>query len=337
MNMDQPTSLVLEGTRTFGRFAARPAVVNPLDEFGDLERRARRLRLKEWIGFTLLHPDLYSSLVIQDAQYVASSEIYAFSPRAGELHEHASTAPGGSVGLPQGLFGSECVYSRRGYEIAYVFGGEDGTHQILINIAASKRSPGFQGELTLHGAGASPPLSVSSRLPGGRMYTHKAMFPVSGTLRIGTTDFSFDPARDLAILDEHKSFLPRHTRWLWGTFGRLAIDGTVGANFVSRPELPGEPEESCIWTPEAAEELSNVSFAPASADPAAPWHIWSADGRLDVTFVPQGRKQVKHQLVVAAIDYFQLFGRYTGELRGAQRTYSLRDVHGVCECMLARL
>jgi len=334
---DQPVNLVSEGTRTFGRFEARPTVVNPLDEFGELEQRLRRLRLKEWIGFTLVHPELYSSLVVQDAQYLASSEIYAFDRRSGELHEHASTARGGSVGLPSSLSGSACVYSRPGYEIAYEFGPDDGFHVILINIAASRRAPGIIGELTLHGGAASPPLSVSSRLPGGRMYTHKAMFPVAGTLRVGAAEFSFDPTRDLAILDEHKSFLPRHTRWLWGTFGRIGIDGSAGANFVSRPELRDEPEESCIWTPLAAEPLSDVSFAPASTDPMAPWHIWSADGRLDVVFEPEGRKQVKHQLVVAAIDYFQLCGRYSGQLRGAERTYSLHDVHGVCECMLARL
>jgi Protein of unknown function (DUF2804) len=334
---DQPVYLVSEGTRAFGRFTSRPTVVNPLDEFGELEQRFWRFRLKEWIGFTLVHPDLYASLVVQDAQYLASSEIYAFDRRSRDLSEHASTARGGSVGLPLELFGSEAVYSRPGYEIAYEFGPEDGFHQILINVAASRHSSGIVGALTLHGGTASPPLSVSSRLPGGRMYTHKAMFPIGGSLRVGDLEFSFDPARDLAILDEHKSLLPHHTRWLWGTFGRAGIDGAVGANFVSRPELLGQVEESCIWTPAAAEPLSDISFAPSSADPMASWHIWSADGRLDVVFEPEGRKQVKHQLVVAAIDYFQLFGRYSGRLRGADRTYSLRDVHGVCECMLARL
>jgi Protein of unknown function (DUF2804) len=332
-----PVNLVSEGTRAFGRFRSRPTVVNPLDEFGELAQRLWRFRLKEWIGFTLVHPDLYSSLVVQDAQYLASSEIYAFDRHSDDLFEHASTARGGSIGLPVELLASASVYSRPGYEIAYEFGAGGGVHHILINVAASQRAPAFQGELTLSGTGASPPLSVSSRLPGGRMYTHKAMFPVGGTLRVGDVEYSFDPTRDLAILDEHKSFLPRHTRWLWGTFGRVAVDGAVGANFISRPELPGQPEESCIWTPVAAEPLTDISFAPASPDPMAPWRIWSTDGRLDVVFEPEGRKQVKHQLGVAAIDYFQLFGRYSGQLRGTERTYSLRDVHGVCECMLARL
>lgn len=334
---DQSVNLVSEGTRAYGRLRSRPRLVNPLDEFAGPESTFRRLRLKEWIGFTLLHPDMYSSLVVQDSQYLASSEIYALDRREGVLDEHASTARGGTLALPAELFGSTCVYGRPGYEIAYEFGAEQGTHQILINVAATHKAPGFHGELTLHDGAGSLPLSVSSRLPGGRMYTHKKLFPVSGTLQVGRNEYSFDPERDLAILDEHKSFLPHHTRWLWGTFARIGIDGPMGANLVSRPELPGQPEESCIWTPFAAEPLSDIGFAPASPDPMAPWHVWSADGRVDVTFEPDGRKQVRHQLVAASIDYFQLCGRYSGQVRGTERTYNLRDVHGVCECMIARL
>ena len=82
---DQPVYLVNEGTRAFGRFSSRPTVVNPLDEFAELEQRFWRFRLKEWIGFTLIHAHLYCSLVMQDAHYLASSEIYAFDRRRGEF------------------------------------------------------------------------------------------------------------------------------------------------------------------------------------------------------------------------------------------------------------
>lgn len=316
---------------------ARPVSVNPLDEFAGLEQRLRRLRLKEWIGFTLIHPELYSSLVVQDAQYLASAEIYAFASRRGELHQHASNALGGSLSMPVELLGSECVFARPGHLVRYEFGADGISHRISFEIDARGEAPALSGSLTLDGGAASSPLSVSSRLPGGAMYTHKRLYPAAGVVRVGDSEFVFEPSRDLAIIDEHKSFLPHRTRWLWGTFGRIGADGPLGANFVSRPELPGEPEESCIWRPGACEPLADIAFAPESGDRLSPWHIWSRDGRLDVTFEPVGRKEVRHQLVLASIDYFQLFGRYSGHLRTADRTYTLRDVHGVCESMLARL
>lgn len=129
---------------------------------------------------------------------------------------------------------------------------------------------------------ASAPLSVSSRLPGGRMYTHKALFGVSGTLHAGDRTIVFDQTHDVAILDEHRSMLPYRTRWLWGTFAQHTPDGLIGANFADRPELPDQEEESGIWPPGSVEPLADVTFTPRGGDETAPWRVASADGRLDM-------------------------------------------------------
>jgi hypothetical protein len=336
--MPAPDSLVEGQLRRYGRLPARPASVNPLDEFTGLARRLRRLRLKEWIGFTLLHPDWYSSLIMQDAQYLASSEIYAYDRRAGELHQHAANGKGGSVTMPARLAGSRCSFQRRGYRLEYDFAAGPGRrHTVQVDIAATQTAPAFQGELELDAGHSSAPLSVSSRLPGGRLYTHKTIFPAEGTLRVGDQKIVFDGTRDLAIIDEHSSMLPYRTTWLWGTFALHAADGIVGANFVDRPETPGQEEESCLWTAGRCEPLADVEFRQQAGGKGAPWHVVSRDGRLDVTFEPEGRKQVRHQLGIFAIDYFQLCGRYRGTVRGADRSYPVEGAHGVCESMRARL
>jgi len=112
----------------------------------------------------------------------------------------------------------------------------------------------------------------------------------------------------------------------------------VGANFVKRPELPGEPDESCLWTPGSCEALADVSFHKRGGDLKAPWLIASADGQLDVVFTPEGRKAVKRHLGVVAIDYFQIFGRYAGTVAADDGSVIVvKDVHGVCESMDARM
>jgi hypothetical protein len=326
--MPDPTSLVEAGVRHYGRFAARPRRVNPLDEYTGAARRLRRLRLKEWIGFTLLHPDLYSSFIIQDAKYLASSEIYVHDRGSGQLHQHARTAGPGTVTLPAEL--NTAAFERPGYRIAYAFGD---THRISIDVAAAGRTPGIRGELHLLAQNASAPLSVSSRLPKGQLYTNKVIFPVEGELRVGERGYVFDAGRDVAILDEHKTFLPYRTTWTWGTFALHSPDGLVGANFADRPELPDQEEESCIWTTTGVEPLSEVAFDQGQST----WDIHSADGRLRVTFTPEGRKDVHHQFGVAAIDYFQAYGTYRGSLRTGDETVTLDGIHGVCEQMNARL
>lgn len=56
-----------------------------------------------------------------------------------------------------------------------------------------------------------------------------------------------------------------------------------------------------------------------------------------MTFEPLGRKSVKHQLVLASIDYVQLFGTYRGTMQIADRSHEIADARGVYESMTARL
>lgn len=331
--------LVNGGTRRYGRLTERPYRVNPLDEFPASSRLLRRLRLKEWLGFTLIHPDWFCSLILQDANYLASSEIYAAGASgAPALRQHAANARGGSLRLPAALPGSRVVFRKPGYLVDYEFSDGDAPHRIRFDIAPTGSAPRFTGDLEVHHQDASAPLSVSHRMPGGKLYTHKALFPVSGTVRPGDSTIVYDPSRDLAILDEHKSLLPYRTRWLWGTFAAQGPGGPVGANFADRPSLPGEEEESGLWVPGACEPLSDVTFTPRSGDRMAEWTVTSADGRLDATFTPGGRKDVRHQLGLFEIDYFQLYGSYRGTMRSLDGTaYPVEAARGVLESMRARL
>jgi len=331
-----PTALVEAGDRRWGRLDSRPDSVNPLDAYAAASRPLRRLRLKEWQGWTLLHPEISSSFILQDAHYLASSEIYV-RDRTG-LVEHSRNARGGSLRLPKELYPSNPRIATEGYQLGYEWAeAPGGRHRIRALIEATKGQPAITVDLTLDGSRGSAPLSVSAPLPGGSLYTHKVALPAQGTVHVGDRRYTFDPARDLAVLDEHKSTLPYRTRWLWGTFAGLGPDGIVGANFAERPTVPGSADESGLWLPgadgPAIEPLAEVSFEQENGDPLSPWFVRSADGRLDVTFLPEDRKSVKHQLVLAAIDYWQLVGTYTGSVAGRP----VAGVRGVLERMRARL
>ena len=330
-------ALVTDGVRRYGRLPARPQDVDPLDESTRTPRWWRALRLKEWVGFTLVHPQWAGSMILQDAKYLASSEIYLTHRASGTMTQHAANARGGSLRLPASFAGSEARFAAPGYRIGYDLGTASGTHRLDVDVAATASSPAVQGELVLDVRAASPELVVSSRLPGGTLYTTKALYPVAGELHVGGETVVFDPARDLAILDEHRSALPYRTRWTWGTFGLRADGGApIGANFATRPSVPGGEDESGIWSTTECEPLTGVLFVPAG-DPTGPWRVASDDGRLDVEFRPDGRKGVRHQLGVFSIDYWQAFGRYHGTLRADGRAYTIDGVPGVLEQMRARL
>ncbi|MDR1443147.1 MAG: DUF2804 domain-containing protein [Bifidobacteriaceae bacterium] len=330
-------SLVASGQRRFGRFTDTP-LANPLDAYPPLARGWAGWRTKEWAGFTLTHPELFSSMILQDAKYLASSEIYVYDRASGDLAQHAANALGGSLHMPTRLLDSAVALHARGYRIAYNF--EPGRIRLMVRIEPDGDTPGINANLTLDPAGASPPLVVSAHLPGGRnsnLYTNKIIYPAAGAIEVGGRRYQFNPARDFAILDEHKSRLPYRTEWTWGTFAMPVSGGFLGANLAVRPQFPDQEEESCIWTPRAAEPLRDISFEPLGPQDLAPWAIRSTDGRVDLTFTPEGTKGVNHQLGLAAIVYQQRFGTYAGNIKADGSDHRFDGVHGVLEQMQARM
>lgn len=326
------SNLVENGTRHYGRFLKTP-IANPLDEFSGLKRVFKNLRTKEWAGFDISHPEFHSAMIMQDAKYLKSSTIYIYDVATGEMNEHEAASM--DFSLSTDLLHSSPKFQTKNYSLCYEF--SDSVAKILIDIAATKTAKAIKAEIVLDAPRKSFPLVVSAKLPqGGTMYTNKLIFPASGFLQVGAKRYDFDAARDLVILDEHKSHLPYNTEWTWGTFAFPTDGNFVGANFAVRPQFPDQEEESCLWSPQGAEPLANITFEKLGKDDNAEWKIQSADGRLDVTFTPLGQKTVKKNFLFAAIDYYQMFGTYRGSIRGANKTWTFENIHGLFEQMKMR-
>lgn len=337
--------LVVDGIRRHGRFPSRPHDVNPSDEAGWLLRPFHRLRLKEWIGFAVWHPDLWASFIVQDAKLVASSDFIAFAPDTGATR-HQVIFPSSAAALPRVLSGRHAGVRRPGYSVRYHFGRPGGTHAVEIDITATDSAEAVHGRLVLDESTTPPPLSMSAPLPGGwfpnlapgsAIYTYKRIYTVSGSITIGARTHDFDPDRDLAIVDEHRSSLPYTTRWTWGTFATHVDQGVIGANFAHRAMTPGSEDESSIWTPTSIEPLTEVDFDHDPDDPMGPWRVRSRDGRLDLVFSPRNREAVHQQLGLFSVDYFMMQGLYSGTIESAEGTFTVDDVQGVCEHMRARM
>lgn len=278
-------------------------------------------------------------MIMQDVKYLASSELFVRDQATGVLVEKSARFRGASLGLPDDLLhGGHCRVKTRRYLLDYAFDAPTGTITIRMDCAADRRGPAIAGALTLYLDGAAPPLSLSARLTSTMdYYTFKQPLPAGGTLTVGDRSYVFDPARDFAILDEHRSQFPYSTTWTWGTFAVHMGGGVVGSNFVERQELSDDDDESCNWVPGGVEPLAGVEFAFASDEPRSSAQVRDRDGRLDVTFTPAGRKAVKANLVAAGIDYWQLSGTYRGTVRSlAGECFAFDHVPGVLERMKAR-
>ncbi len=339
-----PEKIVEGGELRFGTFEAPFRNVNLIDApiFGGRAMRwRRRFRLKEWVGFFAAHPDIYFALLIQDSKYLSSSTFFAYDRRTGRLFEHMSAGAGSGVRLAESTWDNRSLVERRGHKMEFRHLLAKGRHEVQVEIEATKKAPAVRAELTFHeDLSKVRPLVVSLPVrPNHSMYTHKAPLPVEGVLRLGEEEFTLDPARDLATLDEHKAFYPYHTKWRWATFAGYDERGrVVGLNICDH--ITKEPEhwnENCIWAGGELSLLGPARFEFDTADTLKPWRITESGGQVEIDFYPEGRKTEKRNFLVASIDYSQQFGRFEGFLvDDAGERHAIEKYYGVAEKMDTR-
>lgn len=298
----------------------------------------RRLRTKEWLGFGITHRDIHIACLVQDAGYLASTTTYLHDRRSADLIQATRARPPGFVRMPLSLWAGRCAWETPGYRLAFDLSLQGGRHRVSLDLGPSRGTPAVHADLVLCADQGTAPLVVRSTLAsGGILYTHKAIYPVEGTLRIGAETFEYDPSRDFAILDEQKTHFGYRTRWQWGTLAARTTEGQWwGANLADHDIEAGAAHESCLWLGSRIEPLGPIAFDSDPRDPMRPWRVSDASGRVRLAFHPQGCKAERLELGVVAVDYFQLCGRFVGVIEDSRGEVWSVDAWGVCERMRGR-
>jgi hypothetical protein len=173
-------------------------------------------------------------------------------------------------------------------------------------------------DATLLETPAGPTLCALAPVPGGVAdCTHKTpALSVDGVA--GSGGRTFELGGCVAALDHTSGLLARRTRWRWAS----ASDATTAVNLT---EDFTAPYENALWTDGAVRRLPAVHFQFDPTRPDDPWLIRSDDGSVDLTFVPEGRRAKRTNLVVAASSYLQPVGTFSG-LAGGLRVNGLAGV-----------
>jgi len=309
---------------------------------GRLNRLLWRWRLKEWLGFGIEHPDLVFTVFFQDAKYLSSSNVFVLNRRTNELIVHERAGLRGAAKVAANLYDDVSRHVAKGYYVECYSHVDAGVHIIRVEIDATRSKPGVSAEIILsEDLSRVQPLVVSFPLRRGySIFTHKAPMPVSGRLEIGDKRIEYDPARDLALMDEHKSFLPYRTVWRWATFAGYDSKGRlVGANLGDHDTVEDQMQwnENCIWLEDKIFLLGAIDY---DFDPKCymePWKIREVEGRAELTFFPQVDKVKNVSLGVLGMRYFQPSGYFKGFLMtDSGERIEIDNIYGVAEVMDAR-
>ncbi|WP_437668645.1 DUF2804 domain-containing protein [Sorangium sp. So ce131] len=177
---------------------------------------------------------------------------------------------------------------------------------------------------------APPALSVIAPMPGGLLLTteKRQLLGVEGEVTVLGRRVSLDGA--LASYDYTNGLMPRRTTWRWAlALGRAESGERVGMNLGEG--FIGEAE-CALWVESELIPLDEGRLTFDAERPLDPWRVQTADGAVDLRFVPGAAHSHHTNLGVISSEFMQPIGLYTGTIRLPDgRTLELQDVLGVTE------
>jgi len=140
--------------------------------------------------------------------------------------------------------------------------------------------------------------------------------PTSGTVTLGDYTYTFDPARDMGVLDLGRGYWPDHNTWYWGSASGRLNGHILGWNIGYTSANISNATENVIFYDGVAHKFDRIDFGiPAEGFLARPWHVVSNDGRFDMMFTPIMDRMSHADLTAGpGSNQDQVFGYYTGKL-----------------------
>lgn len=335
--------LLLDGLPRFGRF---PDSLRDADGRHDRQpdafgrprgRLARRFAYKRFQYFGGTSERLLFGCALADLGYAASVFVYVFDTRSRELFEHSVRLPGWDrMALSDNPVDGVSRAAGKGWEVRmhYHDAPRRKTLEVRVGdrlrIEAEMAEPGFE------------PMSLCTRTGyQGWTYTNKT----AGLALAGSLHWQGE-SHDLAALgamgnhDFSCGYMRPETYWNWaclsghathadGSRQALGLNLSCGVNETS-------DSENCLWLDGRLTPVAGCHFTFDAADPLAPWHVRSGDGRVDLRFQPLGMHREALQLPGLSTHFRQVFGLFEGEVRPGHETLRVNAQAGFMEDQFIR-
>jgi hypothetical protein len=340
-----PEAFIHNGSAQFGIYEKPFAEMNILDvpvfgKTGALGKKWRRLRLKEWQHWVLIHPEISVSVAVVSAKFIDVTWCAIFDRAGRQVQEASHDLFPGSVHVAKEVYDDCCRVSKKGYAIDIINLLKDSRHEIRIDIAERPGFPAVKGQLVARESldEVSPLVAALPFASGLPFYSHKVPCPLEGQLTIGGREYHFDRTTCIALLDEHKAYYPYKTFWKWATFAyRDKGERIIGVN-LTHNVIPESDKwnENAIWI---GKDISLVGPARFSIpkNPMEQWRIDTEDGNVALIFTPLGLRKKDTNLLLSRSCYVMAFGHFSGRLTDKEdKSHEIKDAFGLTEDHLAR-
>ncbi|MCL6271736.1 DUF2804 domain-containing protein [Sansalvadorimonas sp. 2012CJ34-2] len=272
--------------------------------------------LRQWFGFnqfqftSIISPELIVGTAIVDTKLAVISFVYIYHPSTGKLYNYQFKAPG------FGSFSQTSLQPDNGHWFFRM-----GKNTVEIKCQNHKRTllvrlkDGTVIDMTFEDHDFEPIRCATRADLNGFSYTQKmAGIPCQGRVSCKAGEYDLAEIQACASLDWTAGYLKRRCFWNWICLSSVLPDGRSlglnGACFTNESSFT----ENGFWIDGKLNKTAGIAFNYDSFDLYKPWHIYSTDGMIDLTFEPEGTQTERNNFIIMASNFHQMFGRFSGNL-----------------------
>ncbi len=276
-------------------------------------RPLQRFRVKRWDYYGIITPTCFFSATLADLGYAGQVFVYFIDLESGAYHEETLTIPlGRGITLPRNSTEGESHFDNGKQRLH--FRVEPRGRHLSVNWPDFD-GRGLSAELSLQLAPEHESMAIVIPIPEKRFYYNRKVncIPAEGWIQHGDERIEMELSTCLGNLDWGRGVWEYESFWVWASASGFLGDGrTVGLNMGFGFGDTSAATENAIILEGRVHKLGTVDWSYSQEDFKQPWRMVSADGRLDLEFVPFVERVAETNLLIITSEVHQLFGRYHG-------------------------
>ena len=290
--------------------------VNPLDAEKPLgfvsPRVFNYMRLKEWEALQISNDEWFICLAVYNTKSIGIAIVMAYHKSMDRMYHYERKVPFWQLKVPSGLSDSHCYYHSRNFNIDIHNKLKNGRIIVDFNMKNFQGLPDCMASLT--GYHETEPIVIVQPFAENRpLYSHKALMPAEGSLRIDSSTIEFPRDSSCMIIDDHKGYYPYVMKYDWVTaLGYDEKGRLIGFNLTDNQVRNHEKyNENCLWLDGKMYPLPPITIArPSGVDQT--WEIKDNYGMVSLYFTPLVDTPVYLNLVFMETRYHGPTGRFEG-------------------------
>lgn len=264
----------------------------------------------QFIGFT--SSELIVGIAIVDLKIASNCFVYAYHPETKKFEEFSFIQPLAlktSISLKPN--DGSATFEKAGNKVVIKATAKPRLRSVQVDLKS-----GFKLDAVIDESANFNPLAICTRAGyNGWVFTQKATALIcNGSVRWGQKEFNLEKIEALASVDWSAGYMRRETSWNWGSLSTKLPDGRrLGFNLAAGVNETGFTENG-LWLDGKLHKIDMVDFQFDRHHPEHAWAMRSNDGIIDLHFEPAGQRNEKMNLVIAASNFTQHFGRFYGDI-----------------------